>query len=266
MLSWLLVALGVLVSFAAFLKAYHAEDPYPGYGHVYRTLSAARDTYHEQVEAAVHQLIALRDQAIEELRDASEMVNTSISEAVDALYGQNSLKAHLEAFLGQCDLKVNRLLSIYRDANKGARAAPPPAHFQLAYAFDRFLGADPAVVDAPRHGDAETERRQVTVIVGEAVEAIFAECDTSITAYRSLEDLEETAGVDLAQRAGPRAKGNDRDRADAGRFHEPMVGVAPASGPANATDVGGGRSAGRGGASERLAVLQGGRLDDQENQ
>ena len=52
-----------------------------------------------------------------------------IREAVDALYGQSSLRSELDRFLEHCDTKANALLAIYRDANRGAR---PGARASLA--------------------------------------------------------------------------------------------------------------------------------------
>ncbi|HEU0222721.1 MAG TPA: hypothetical protein VFR34_11010, partial [Paracoccaceae bacterium] len=198
--SWLLVGFGLLVSFFAALKGYHADDPYPDYGRVDRAVVKACDTYATQVEAAVEQLLSQRDAAIAELRDASEEVRRGIGEAVDALFGQSSLRSHLTTFLDQCDLKANLLLSIYRDANRAARSTPAPGHFDRPHAFPAFVEA---AIEPPRKIEAEREQAQVAALIDATVRAIFDDCRHSIDAYRSIDALAGRAAPVAPPAPGP---------------------------------------------------------------
>lgn len=191
--SWLLVVVGLLISVVAFRKGWHTDDPYPGYGRLARDLQAARDAYAGELEDTLEDLGERRDDAIAELRDASEQVRQAIGEAIDALFGQSALNAHLRAFLDQCDVKVAYLLAVYRDANRAARTSPAPGSFERGYKFPPFK---PPPVDAARRGEAEAEARRVTDTVEAAVRDIFVQFDAARTAFdvtRVVQDAEREA-------------------------------------------------------------------------
>ena len=84
-------------------------------------MTRARDAYAENLDRAIADLDASRDGAIADLRDANQEMRLWIREAVDALYGQSSLRSELDRFLAHCDDKANTLLAVYRDANRAAR-------------------------------------------------------------------------------------------------------------------------------------------------
>ncbi|WP_155065072.1 hypothetical protein [Paracoccus limosus] len=185
--SWLLVGLGALISVLAFRKGWHTDDPYPGYGPVERNLEQARLRYEEELHAALEDLQKRRDEAIEELQDANEQVRDGITEAVDALFGQSSLGAHLRAFLEQCDLKVAHLLAIYRDANLAQRTQPAPAAFNTPYAFPAFA---PEAIDASRRLTAEAEAERVKATVETAISEIFDQFETARQQFSVTDDVE----------------------------------------------------------------------------
>lgn len=185
--SWLLCLIGAMMSFLAFLKGFHTDDPYPGYGKVSRAVTNARDDYSAHLESAISELEAKRDSAIDELRDAHEEVRNGIGEAVDALFGQSSLRAQLGSFLEQCDVKVARLLAIYRDANKGARTTPPPMTFGRDYKFEPFTAPKE---DTPRKTSAEKEATKVADLVDETIREIFSAFEASVRTYREIDDIQ----------------------------------------------------------------------------
>ena len=178
--SWLLVVISLLVSVLSFLKGWHTDDPYPGYGRLERSVRHARDTYVSNLENALEELGQRRDDAISELRDASEQVRQGIGEAVDALFGQSTLGAHLAAFLDQCDVKVAYLLAVYRDANRAARSTPSPKCFDKGYRFPSFKLP---TVETSRRETAEAEAARVTATVENAVQDIFEQFDSARKAF-----------------------------------------------------------------------------------
>lgn len=174
--SWLLVGIGALISILSFRKGWHSDDPYPGYGRVERALTTARARYVDELGNALDNLAERRDEAIEELQDASEQVRQGISEAVDALFGQSALSSHLRSFLDQCDVKVAHLLAVYRDANRAARTTPAPKSFDKGYKFPPFK---PQAVDESRRDTAKEEAARVTATVDAAVRNIFEQFEVA---------------------------------------------------------------------------------------
>jgi hypothetical protein len=195
-MSWLLVLIGLVVSVGTAFKTYNSCDPYPGYASVQESVSKARARYAEELEGTIDELTERRDEAIDRLNDARDLINTALREGLDAAHGQTALKAHLKAFLEQCDIKVNLLLTTYRDANRAARDEPAPKHFDEPYRFGAYV--EPEFAASFLKG-AEKERREIERIVDEAIAVIGTEYEAAIRAFPSLADLEallpETAGT-----------------------------------------------------------------------
>lgn len=187
--SWLLVIIGGLISLLAFLKGLTTDDFYPGYGKVSRAVIDARFVYAQTLEAALGELEKKRDIAIEELRDAHDEVQQGIGDAVDALFGQSSLRSQLSSFLEQCDVKTARLLSIYRDANSALRDTPPPKSFSKQYKFSSFNQTEEA---EPRRTNAEKEAEKVGDLVDKTIQEIFEAYEKSVRTYREVDDIQGT--------------------------------------------------------------------------
>ena len=190
MQSWLLFVFGAVVSLAAFLKAYHAFDPYPGYSRVEKLVEQARHEYTDKLDAALQVLEARRTEAIDGLNDARQLVESNINEAIDALYGSNALTAQLQTFLNQCDVKVQTLLAKYREANIAARKTDAPAHFNAAYHFPPFA---PSPIQGPSPETYDDDRRKISEAIDKAIEAISQEYRKAVEAYPGIEELEGEA-------------------------------------------------------------------------
>jgi hypothetical protein len=193
--SWLLVGFGMLISFISFLKGFHLDDPYPGYGRVVRRLQAARQDYADEVEAAHDELLEKRDAAKENLEDAGTVARDEINEAVDVGYASQGLAGQRDVFLGHCEDVANRLLTIYREANVTARTTPAPAHFARAH---RFAEGKDRHAEADRQDRARDAVRRIETAVEKAVQDIFAAFDTSIGSHASVDEIEAKAALRYA--------------------------------------------------------------------
>ena len=178
--SWLLCGLGIIISTLSFRKGWHTDDPYPGYGRVERDLGKARDAYEMELTEALDELAKRRDQAVEELQDANKQMHSGMNEAINALYGQNTLGAHLTAFLEQCDVKVAFLLAVYRDANRAARTLDAPDSFNKAYSFRAF---EPEASNDAYRMTAKNEAENVNKAITMTISEIFAQFETARTTF-----------------------------------------------------------------------------------
>ena len=190
--SWFLFALGSLISIFAFIKGWHAFDPFPGYSKVERDLAHARADHAGHFEDAITELTDKRDLAIDELRDADQQVRDGISQAIDALYGHSTLNAHLEGFLDQCDTKVVYLLAVYRDANIAARSEPAPLSFSIGHTFPAFRTSITA--DEARKKTAEEEAQKITQAVENAIKQIFESFRSAVVEFQLPEEIQRGAG------------------------------------------------------------------------
>ena len=162
-LSAVLMLLGIIAAIFVGLKTYHTIDQYPGYPDIYATVNQARGEYARHLKDAVDTLEDSRDAPIDDLRNANQQMRLWTREAVDALYGQSSLRSELDRFIEHCDTKANALLAVYRDANRAGRArsdldCAPPAHFRQVYAFPPMMLARPS---EEARDDAAGEQRRV---------------------------------------------------------------------------------------------------------
>lgn len=193
-LSAVLMLLGLVAAIFVGLKTYHTIDVYPGYPDIYATVNRVRREYAADLNDAVNTLEDRRNEAVSDLRDANQQMRTWIREAVDALFGQTSLRSELDRFIEHCDAKANSLLAIYRDANRAARPAgegialsPVPPHFNTQYVFPAIIMPRPA--DEARD-DAAAEQRRVATLVSSAIADIERAYSESIAAYPTIAELE----------------------------------------------------------------------------
>lgn len=196
--SWLLVVMGCLISFLAFLKGINTDDAYPRYGRISRAVLTARTKYADTYEDAIGRLDDHRNSAIDDLKAAHEEVRVGISEAVDSLFGQSSLQSQLGSFLEQCDIKTALLLSRYRDANRTAREEKAPKSFEKTFQFEKF---EVQTIEQPRKTNAEAEAKQVSDLVDKTIAEIFTEFEASVRTYKDIESVQGNAVVDPPQEA-----------------------------------------------------------------
>ena len=185
--SWLLAGLGFLIAIIAGWKAYRIDDPYPGYGRVWRQMAHARDDYAQVLGQAIEELLEAHDDAIRRLEDESTTAHSRFDDAVNALAGQKSLRECLDLFLQQCDQGANYLLTIYRDTNRAARKAGAPVHFSKPFAFKTIAidQPDTGVIDSAR-----TYQEKVNGIVKHTVDRIGTAYKDAIASYPDIQTLE----------------------------------------------------------------------------
>ena len=196
--SWLLVGLGLLIAIVAGWKAHGIDDPYPGFGRVWRQMTDARIGYADELEKAVEHLVEARDVAVARLREESDAARGRIEEAIDSLAGQGSLRGRLSLFLEQCNQKANHLLAIYRDANRAARTVDPPAHFAERFAFASFVADQ---VDGGVMETARREQEEIGRIISSAIDRIFGGAKEAIASYPETHELEEQTLTGTALKA-----------------------------------------------------------------
>ncbi len=161
--AWLLALLGLLMAGLAGWKAYSADDPYPGYGRVWRKKHEA-EHYYNTVPAEVTKK---RDEALQKLADAHESVEDKIEDVRRASIEWDLLHNQFGVFLEQCNQKVNLLLKTYREANTQERQTPAPKYFSEDYTF-------PPVTNSGTK-PAPTPQKQLTILIREAKERIHAD-------------------------------------------------------------------------------------------
>lgn len=198
--SWLLMAIGFLISALSYGKGWYADDPYPEYGAIDRSMVRAREEYFGWIQDAFEELDDIRDKAIDDLRQTNELVKDAVGEAVDALYGHTTLSQHMGAFLDQCDLAAAQLLAIYRDANRTARTEPAPGTFDGKHVFRDFV---PAPVDESLKESAQVEATKIDRIITEETQRLFDLFDEARREFADVDHAQATGGRPLPAAGEP---------------------------------------------------------------
>ena len=187
--SYVLFLLGFFISIVSLLKGYHSSDPHPGYSKVAQDVIDARDEYVDYLEESIDTLAQHRDEAVDALHQARDEVERQVRDSVDALYGQKALHSNLAPFLSQCDIAVNYLLSVYRDANKSAREDEAPTYFSDDYLFEEFSSE---IADDAHRANAEKQARDVSEMVEASVKDIFNVFHEAVKDHYEIDELEGT--------------------------------------------------------------------------
>ncbi len=188
--SYILFLLGAFISIISLLKGYHSSDPYPGYSRVHSDLIKARADYVDHLDEALETLSDYRDEAVETLHTALDEVQRNIRDSIDALYGQRTLTSAVSAFLGQCDIAANYLLTVYREANRRARGktnADVPTYFSETYQFKPF---NPPELEAVDRVEAEKQVREIEVLISKVIKEIFELFESAVQDHYEIDELE----------------------------------------------------------------------------
>lgn len=190
--AFLLGMLGILAAAVVGWKTYAAGDPYPGYGRVWRKNREAREAYANSKEDVINALTETRDRAVDELRAAISNMEAQFADRITASNELASLRGQLDLFLGQCDRKINLLLTIYRNANKGSRTTPLPEYSSREFHFDTYeTGLSPA-------DENPLNKEEIKVLkegVNRAIDRIYDACKEAIESFKSIDDIESRTPV-----------------------------------------------------------------------
>lgn len=128
-ISWLLVAFGLGCSFLALWAGYRSDDEYPGYGRATGQYEGILDGYNTELEHAHDALGSIKDEATELAMVVERKLARDRREYEAALLSRSSLIALYNDRHPNLETAANRLLGIYRTANRIARTTASPKHF-----------------------------------------------------------------------------------------------------------------------------------------
>lgn len=127
--------IGVFVAFIAAAAFYKMDDPYPGYGPITRRHAQRFEDHEAEVEQTVEELRSLRDDATTAAVAQRDALAVQFGEYRQVVNGYNRYMAQYRDHLARLQRDVNALLEAYRNANRAARTADVPPHFNRPYAF-----------------------------------------------------------------------------------------------------------------------------------
>jgi hypothetical protein len=128
--GWLLFLLGCLFSLIAAADGWKMDDPYPGYGHLFRRFDRSLDDYTSQKHELMLEFEEIKDRAIATLDNLSLEVEKGAAQ-------YKNIRSNQTRLIEQFENCGNELLSVYRQANAAARSGPTPDHFTTEWVLTR---------------------------------------------------------------------------------------------------------------------------------
>ena len=133
--SWYLFGLGALFGLLSFWKGYRHDDPYPHYGEIYRRERDASDRYNDEHRDFFEELEEVRDDTIKRFEDGIAIIPEYVAKSHQVRAARSALTEQFRGYEQLALQTANRLLTIYRDANRRRRKTPVPAYFATSWSL-----------------------------------------------------------------------------------------------------------------------------------
>ncbi|WP_037499245.1 hypothetical protein [Sphingomonas jaspsi] len=188
--AWLLILFGLGCSLAALIAAYQSDDPYPEYGPVSRQHDEILERYNQGIEDATDELRRIKDDAVQTALEVEKRLARDRREYESALVGRQSFIALYGQRHPNLQTAGNRLLGIYRNANRAARTTPPPPYFNDPWKLTPL--ADPGTTPPPNlTAQLDTEVAETHRALAAAIKDIDEAFVEHVESFKRIDDLVE---------------------------------------------------------------------------
>src|SRR5262245_49396632 len=196
--SWLLAALGVMISATAFISASGLDDAYWGYSALGVRRERAIARYAREQEQCLSALNERRDDAVADMTDVIRELRRHEYDGRLALTGRLTLHRNLQAYVDHLAAAHERLVVRYRTANEAARrTCAAPAYFRNAPARPAFLRMPE--LEASQESDAQL-RASAVARTEHFIKTMNAEFSARLKDYETTRDVaREAEGTDAAR-------------------------------------------------------------------
>lgn len=183
--SYGLLIAGLAFAMIAAGAAYKMDDPYPGYGAIYRRHEDRCDEYADEIENALDELKETRDEAIDTAKDIRDELGTQFRERGQIIAARVGHRSRFRQHQDYLETTANALLGHYRAANIRAREdQQTPPFFSKRWEMPKTeLPADP---DEPAI-DSEVTRAQAAL--DGSIKAVAKAYSNAIESFEHLEQI-----------------------------------------------------------------------------
>lgn len=188
-ISWLLVAFGLGCSFLALWAGYRKDDEYPGYGRVSRQCEDVLDDYNAILADAYESLTDIKNQAHKLAAETERKLARDRREYEAAVSSRSSLVALYRDRHPNLETAGNRLLNIYRTANRKCRSTPAPKHFDERWRLRPL--AEPTSAPPSERSGAELDAglNSTRRALSDAVEKINEAFVRHVESFKPIDEL-----------------------------------------------------------------------------
>ena len=185
--SYGMLLLGAIFAIISAAAGFKMDDPYPGYGAIYRRHEDRCEDYASQIEEALGQLQSIRDMRIGLLQNVRDQLRMQFSERGQIIEARKALIGRFDAHQDYLETVANSLLEHYRAANRAARTSPTPQHFSKRWHLSK--GSLPPLAEIPSI-EAEVEAAQAGLAL--AIQTISTTYSEVIEGFDSLEAIKRS--------------------------------------------------------------------------
>ncbi len=194
--SAILVLLGIALGLLAIIDVAAMRDLYPGYSTIGRERQHAIDHYAEENARSLAAMMHLRDQTVEDMSSAIELIRGSQFEMQQSIDGRTRLHHNLRAYFDHLAVVHERLIQRYRESNRreygeGKRrrtSGAPPTR--------------PTFVDAPVLASLAAQeldvRSEVIARIDYYIKAINEKFEQTMPEYQTVGQLATLGSMELA--------------------------------------------------------------------
>lgn len=188
--SYGLLIAGMAFAVLSAAAAYKMDDPYPGYGEIYRRHEDRCEAYADEIEASLEELQETRDEAIEAANAVREELGAQFRERGQIIAARNNHRNRYREHQDYLETVGNSLLAYYRSANQRARTDQLlPAHYNTKWVMERAsLPLDP---DEPLIDD-EVARAQLAL--EQSISTIANAYTEAIQRFEHLDQIKRSLG------------------------------------------------------------------------
>jgi hypothetical protein len=183
--SAILVLLGIALGLLAIIDVAAMRDLYPGYGTVGRERERAVEHYAEENAKSLAAMMQLRDQTVEDMSSAIELIRGGQFGMQEAIEGRSRLHHNYRSYLDHLAVVHERLIQRYRECNRRLRRGEAPLYFRTPPARPTFV--DPPVL-APLAGELDS-RSEVIARIDYFIKAINDKFEQTMPEYQTVGQL-----------------------------------------------------------------------------
>lgn len=193
--SGILVLLGMALGLVAVIDVAATRDLYPGYGTLGYERDKAIEQYAEENAKSLAAMMQLRDQTVDDLSSAIELIRTSQLDMQQAVEGRTRLHHNYRSYLEHLAVVHERLVQRYRECNSRVRRGEAPLYFRTPPARPSFV--DPPVL-SPLAAYELDQRAEVIARIDHYIKTVNEKFEQTMPEYQTVGQLATLGSLERA--------------------------------------------------------------------
>ncbi len=127
--SWVLFFVGLVFGFIACIDGYFWDDPYPGYGKLYKRMEKSKEDWDQEQDDTMDRLEEEKTEQLDKFTEMQSTVRADVNYLNEVIGQKKVLVENLENIIGQIESICKILIKTYREINISHRETDSPKYF-----------------------------------------------------------------------------------------------------------------------------------------